>query len=231
MIDVKVEETRVGNRLVARDHDAAMHRKQNTLDVQNYRARKKLEEERSQLREELKKNKNVKVPIERLPIEVTKNLRGAGRKKKHTPGRVRKGINTYFEKCEKTDQIPSMAGLALSMKCTRSYLYILAKQPDLQEVFEYARDIIYDWCSSDVYKTAGQASAKIAYMKNIHGWSEKVEQETTTRDVSLDEARIKISSLMPQLLDYLKRASINQTLEIEKKDSIEAEYSEISPNE
>jgi hypothetical protein len=57
-----------------------------------------------------------------------------------------------------------------------------------------------------VFNTKRMASGKIAYMKNVHGWAEKLESQNYTeqRVVTVEEARAKIQMLAPKLLEVIK---------------------------
>ena len=168
-------------------------------------------------RESLGNNDVVKAPIARLGNEGLPSGKksNVGRKKKYTPTRMRNGINEYFQWCEDNDRVPSIKGLMIHLKMYRDQFYMYSKYPEFSDIMEQARLIIAEWCENDVYQSKGLVAGKIAYMKNVHDWSEKVEsnvQQTTTIS-SVDEARAKLELLAPKLLEALKNSGmINQLI-------------------
>ncbi len=158
-------------------------------------------------------NRVVTRPIPRLDSDVLVRKDGRGRKRKYTPLRMKNGINRYFEWCEEQDEVPSIKGMMIFLKMYKDAFYKYLKQPEFSDMLEHARLIISNWAEIDVYNTKGQAAGKIAYMKNIHGWSDKLETQSTneTRVVTVDEARAKIESLAPKLLELLgSQLTVNQ---------------------
>lgn len=171
-------------------------------------------------------NKTIKRPLPRIDADVLKKKQRGGVKKKYTPRRMRNKINEYFEHCEEHDLVPSIKGMTIYLKLYRNAFYQYMNYPEFTDLLEHARMIISDWCETDVYNTPGQAAGKIAYMKNIHGWSDKLEtkNETEVRQVtSVEEARKIISTLAPQLLEQLDESKV---LTNQIADAQEAEYEE-----
>ncbi len=159
----------------------------------------------------LRKNSVVTQSIARLDSEVLPGAKRsrAGRKMKYTPTKFKNLINKYFEWCEQEDRVPSITGLMINLNMYRDQFYRYVKYPDYSDIIEHTRMIISEWCANDVYRTKGQAAGKIAYMKNIHGWSEKTENHTTVQKiVTPDEARAKIEMLAPKLLEVLKNNTV-----------------------
>ena len=70
--------------------------------------------------------------------------------------------------------------------------------------------IIAEWAERDVYNTKGMAAGKIAYMKNVHAWAEKLESQNYTeqRVITVEEARAKIQMLAPKLLEVLRNSNV-----------------------
>lgn len=147
-------------------------------------------------------------------------LQRTGRKRSFTPTRMRNEINKYLTWCEENQRVPSIKGLMIHLKMHKSQFYTYCEYPEFTDLMEQARLIIGEWCENDVYHTPGAAGGKIAYMKNIHGWTEKIEQETT-RIISVDEAKARLEMLLPQLIEKIKQQSIEQKLI--KEDVIVAE--------
>jgi hypothetical protein len=143
-----------------------------------------------------KANVNVTRPITRLFK--------TGRPKKYTPTKVRNKINDYFCHCEKTDKIPSLKGMVLYLKMTQNTCYKYMRYPEFEGIFDQARLIIAEWVENDVYTSKGQTAGKLAYMQNLHNWSNKTEVETTQKELSAEEARINIEALAGPLLEMLK---------------------------
>ncbi len=159
----------------------------------------------------LKRNEAVTSPITRIDPKITSEIKKnmGGRKKKFTPTRMKNQINKYFEFCETEDRVPSIKGLMIYLKMYRDQFYQYLSYPEFKDIMEHARLIIREWCENDVYRTKGQAAAKIAYMKNVHDWTEKVESESTVRQiVSPEEARARIEMLAPKLLEILKQGNV-----------------------
>ena len=171
--------------------------------MENYKERK------TKLRDE---NTLVTRPIPRLDDNITKDIKRSlgGRPKKITPTRMKNGINKYFEWCEENDEIPSIKGMCIHLKLYKDMFYKYVHYPEFTDIMEHARMIISNWAEMDVYSTKGMAAGKIAYMKNIHGWSDKLETNNTTetRVISVDEAKAKIEMLAPKLLELLKNQNV-----------------------
>ena len=170
-------------------------------------------------------NKTVTSPIARLDKDITKVK--CGRKKMYTPLKMKNEINRYFEFCENADEMPSIKGLMIHLKMYKEQFYrYIHKYPEFAEILEHTRMIIANWAENDVYNTKGLAAGKIAYMKNIHGWADKLETNNTTeiRQISVDEAKAKIEMLAPKLLEALKNNELLKQLT--KRESIEAELVE-----
>lgn len=157
-------------------------------------------------------------PIARLDKKALK-LAEKGRPRKFTPTRMRNEINKYLQWCEDNDRVPSIKGLMIHLKMHKSQFYQYCEYPEFTDMMEQTRLIISEWCENEVWHSKGAASGMIAYMKNVHDWTEKVEQETT-RVITVDEAKARLEMLLPKLLEQLKQQSITQTIEIEP-DAIE----------
>jgi len=154
---------------------------------------------------ELRANEVIKQPIGRVAKR--------GRPKRFTPTKLRNRINDYFTHCEKEDNVPSIVGLTLYIKMSRDQFYQYLKYPDYAPIMEEARLIIGEWCANDVYKTRGQAAGKIAYMKNIHQWSEKIESSNTNVQIATEEELMaKIAAFAPELLELVKNAMITNQI-------------------
>ena len=162
---------------------------------------------------ELKKNGNriVARPIAKLSDDIVpRKGKKSGRPKKYTPRRLKNQVNKYFSFCEETDEMPSISGLVIHLKMYRNQFYLYLKDPEFSDILEQARLIIKSWVEHDVYTTTGKTDGKVAYMKNIHGWADKLETQSVVeqRIVSVDEAKAKIESLAPRLLELLKNSEL-----------------------
>lgn len=162
-------------------------------------------------------------PIPRIKDDILKTNR-PGRKKKYTPTKLKNAINKYFEWCEDEDELPSIKGLMIHLGMYRDVFYKYAKYPETMEIVEHARMIIANWAEEDVYNTTGMAAGKLAYMKNVHTWADKLEtkNENNNTTVQLDVATAtkKIEMLAPRLLELLENSEVVKQI---GKDSIEAE--------
>lgn len=167
------------------------------------------------LETDLKENAFVTRPIARLDSGILKKS-NAGRKKRFTPTKMKNSINNYFEHCELTDDIPSIKGLMIFLKMYRDQFYTYLEYPEFNQIMEHARLIISNWAENDVYRTKGIAAGKIAYMKNVHDWTEKVEQNQNIKQtvINVEQARAKIEMLAPQLLELLKNSGLVNQLAI-----------------
>jgi hypothetical protein len=62
-------------------------------------------------------------------------------------------------------------------------------------------------------------------MKNVQGWSDKIEQRTFSegkKELSVEDARKKIESIAPQLLEMLKNSQVVNQLTV-KEEVVDAE--------
>lgn len=171
---------------------------------------------------ELSSNRVVKKPLPRLDRDLVSKR---GRKKKFTPTTMRNKINKYFKWCEDEDEIPSIKGLTIFLKIYKDQFYKYLKYPEFTDMLEHARLIISNWAEEDVYNTKGMAAGKIAYMKNVHAWSEKIESKSEINQtvLTVDAAKAKIEMLAPQLLELLESAKVveqvGETAEVENAGS------------
>lgn len=172
---------------------------------------------------ELESNRTVVRPIPRLK----KGRLTVGNKYKYTPVRMRNGINKYFEWCENTDNVPSITGMMIHLGMMKQMFYKYLGYPDFTDMMEHARLIIKNWAEDDVYRSKGMAAGKIAYMKNLHGWSDKLEtkNESTVVQVTPEQARLRIEQLAPQLLEVLQSENMVKQITAEKE-AVDAEVVE-----
>ena len=164
-----------------------------------------------------RKQVNAKEYVQSTPVRQIASisrLQKTGRKRTFTPTRMRNEINKYLSWCEENDRVPSIKGLMIHLKMHKSQFYTYCEYPEFTDLMEQARLVISEWCENDLYHTSGAAAGKIAYMKNIHGWTEKIEQETT-RVITVDEAKAKLEMLLPKIMETIKRHSIEQKLSTE----------------
>lgn len=153
-----------------------------------------------------KKNSLVLRPIPRIDGDILPTKSKAGRKKKYTPTKIKNAINSYFKWCEEEDELPSIKGMMIHLKMYKDQFYQYLQYPEYTNIMEHARMIIANWVETDIYNTKGMAAGKIAYAKNLHGWSDKLEtsNQTTQTVISVDQARAKIEALAPKLLELMK---------------------------
>jgi len=164
----------------------------------------------------LENNAIVTRKIPRIDSDILK-VKRLGKQKKYTPTRMKNAINKYFEVCEKEDDVPSIKGLMIHLNMYKDVFYKYLEYPEFTNIMEHARMIMVNWCESDLYRSKGIAAGKIAYMKNVHDWTEKVEQNQNInqRITTVDEARAKIEMLAPKLLEILKNNNVVNQLVIE----------------
>lgn len=157
-------------------------------------------------------NSVVRRPIPRIDDGIVREGKQQlrGRKKKYTPTKMKNAINKYFEFCETEDEVPSLKGMMIHLKMYMDQFYTYKGYPEFTNIMEHARLIIGNWTESDVYATKGLCAGKIAYMKNVHDWSDKLVTNNTTevRNITVDEARAKIEMLAPKLLEVLRSSPV-----------------------
>lgn len=175
----------------------------------------------------LKKNRIIRKSLPRLSKKIG---RRGGPVKKFTPIRMRNAVNRYFSKCEKDDEMPTIKGLMIFLDMSQSMFYSYLSYPEFTDIMEHTRLIISHWAEMDVYHHEGRSEGKIAYMKNIHGWTDKMEtkNENTNVQLTVDQARMRIEQLAPKLLEVLRGAdAVNQIAKSDKV--VEAEVIEENP--
>ena len=137
---------------------------------------------------------------------------------------MKNAINKYFTWCEDEDEIPSIKGLMIHLGMYRDVFYKYLAYDGFSEIMEHAKMIIANWAEEDVYNTKGMAAGKIAYMKNVHTWSDKLEtknETNMTQTLTVGEAKSRIEMLAPKLLEMLKNSEVVK--QIGKDETIEAE--------
>ena len=182
-------------------------------------AKETFEEMTDEKQEKFKKNYLVKAPIARVVKKVDKSK--GGRPYTKTPRQMLLGINSYFEWCENNDRTPSMKGLMLHLKMNKTTFYRYSENEMFMELIEQARVVMQEWLENDIYRTPGQAAGKIAYMKNIHNWADKIDttsinENRNTTILSVEDAKAKIASLAhlinPELLEAVAGRYVNKQL-------------------
>ena len=166
-----------------------------------------------------------RVVIKPLPRIDKKSVLPLKKKKKYTPTVMMRRINKYFAWCEDNDEFPNIKAMMIHMKLYQEAFYYYVKDPAYRDMLEHARLIIVNWAEEDVYNTKGMAAGKLAYMKNIHSWADKIETKNEnyneTKVIDVATATKKIEMLAPRLLELLENSEIVK--QIGKSDSIEAE--------
>jgi hypothetical protein len=168
----------------------------------------------------LSKNKTVKRPLQRLHKNVVKPHQG--KQKKFSVNKMYKEINKYFTRCEKYDELPSIKGMMLFLGMTSVSFYNYIKYPEFEAMLEQTKLIIAEWAEASVWDEKGMAAGKVAYMKNLHNWTEKqeIKSETTTVTMTVEEARSRLESLSPKLLEILRsKETVNQIANSEVVDA------------
>lgn len=165
-------------------------------------------------------------PIGRLDKDIASG-KGKKRVTKYTPVRMVNAINKYFEWCERNDEVPTIKGMMLHLKLYPTTFYKLIEDVRFQDILETARMHIANWAEIDVYNTPGQAAGKIAFMKNIHGWTDKLKTENSTevkQIMTTEQATAKISELAPLLLSVLNNQRVVEQLghKVEEAEIVEA---------
>lgn len=160
-------------------------------------------------REALSKNALIRRPLPRL-----EGMAGKKKSRKRlTPRKMINAINRYFKRCEDRDEMPTIKGLMIFQKMYQSQFYEYIRYPEFTDIMEQTRLIISHWAEDSVFRCEGRTEGKIAYMKNIHGWSDKLETKSEVLQVSLtpEQAKARIEALAPKLLEVLKSSTtVNQ---------------------
>ena len=168
--------------------------------------------------EELRANRVINRPIPKLDNDIVPRKNNSGRKRKYTPMRMKNNVNRYFKWCEDTDTLPSISGMMIHMKLYKEAFYTYIKSPKYTDILEQARIVIKNWVENDIYTSGGRTDGKIAYMKNVHAWADKLETNAVIehKQISVAEARSKIEMLAPMLLEVLKSpTAVNQIAAVE----------------
>jgi hypothetical protein len=170
-----------------------------------------------QKKEMQKDNRVVRAPIGRLGSCAKRG------KKSFSPTTMKNAINKYYHFCEKADEVPSIKGMMIHIGMTQDSFYKYLAYPDFTDIMEQARLIIKDWTERDVYSTPGQAAGKIAYMKNLHGWSDKLDttaQTTVKHITSVGEATKKLEQLAPRLLELLGNTQVANQIAVPEEGEV-----------
>jgi hypothetical protein len=82
--------------------------------------------------------------------------------------------------------------------------------PEFTDLMEQTKLIISHWVEDTVFRCEGRTEGKIAYMKNVHGWSDKLETKSEVLQVSLtpEQAKARIEALAPKLLEVLTNSNM-----------------------
>ena len=114
-----------------------------------------------------------------------------------------------------------MKGLMLHLKMNKTTFDRYSENEMFMELIEQARVVMQEWLENDIYRTPGQAAGKIAYMKNIHNWADKIDttsinENRNTTILSVEDATAKIASLAhlinPELLEAVAGRYVNKQL-------------------
>lgn len=164
-------------------------------------------------KEALAKNVLIRKPLPRLSKSIGRRKTG-GKTKKFTPTRMRNAINRYFKRCEDRDEMPTIKGLMIFLDMDQSQFYVYLKYPEFTDMMEHTRMIISHWAEMDVFHTTGRTEGKIAYMKNVHSWTDKIETKNENLHVQLtpEQAVARIQALAPKLLEVLSNRNVVQQL-------------------
>lgn len=151
----------------------------------------------------LEKNTLIRRPLPRIDKRIGSKR---GKTKKFTPTRMRNAINRYFKRCEDRDEMPTIKGLMISLGMTQMSFYDYLKYPEFTEIMEHTRLIISHWAEDTVFRCEGRTEGKIAYMKNVHSWTDRMETKNENVNVQLtpEQARARIEALAPKLLEVLQ---------------------------
>ena len=187
-------------------------------------AAKKYEEQKRAL----SKNKHIREPLPRLGKKIG---RRGGPQKKFTPTRMKNAINRYFKQCEDRDTMPTIKGLMIYLGMDQSRFYQYLKYPEFTDMLEHTRMIISHWAEEVVFHCEGRTEGKIAYMKNIHSWTDKMETKNENVQIQMtpEQAKARIEALAPKLLEVLKSQGTVEQIGKSDRDAVDAEVVEENP--
>lgn len=133
-------------------------------------------------------------------------------RKTYSPNQLLRAVNNYFSICEEEGRVPTMTGLSLHLGVNRVTMYEWGRDEEYAEILEAARDCMKTWCAEEVWDAQGVAAGKIAFMKNVFGWSEKIEQETRSVNLQMtvEEARKKLEQYAPKLLEIIEAEVVRE---------------------
>ena len=161
-------------------------------------------------KEALSKNTLIRKPLPRIGKAIGSKK---GAKRKFTVVRMRNAVNRFFKRCEDRDEMPTIKGLMIYLSMDRSQFEVYRGYPEFTDIMEHTKLIISHWVEGVVFACEGRTEGKIAYMKNVHGWSDKLETKNENLQVTLtpEQAKARITALAPRLLEVLEsRVTVDQ---------------------
>ena len=90
---------------------------------------------------------------------------------------LKKGINKYFEDCDKDNKPYTMSGLAYSLGIDRVTLINYEKRDSFFTLIKGAKDRVQAQLEENALMGKANATFTIFNLKNNYGWSDKTEQE------------------------------------------------------
>ena len=101
---------------------------------------------------------------------------------------LEKGINKYFEDCDKNNKPYTMSGLAYSLGIDRVTLIRYGDRDSFATLIKNAKAKVQAQLEENALTGKGNATFTIFNLKNNYGWQDKVEIETNKQELSkLDE--------------------------------------------
>jgi hypothetical protein len=169
----------------------------------------------------LEKNTLIRKPLPRIAKKFGASKQG--KTKKFTVTRMRNAINRFFKQCEDRDEMPTIKGLMIYLEMARMQFSVYMGYPEFTDLMEQTKMIISHWVEDTVFRCEGRTEGKIAYMKNVHGWSDKIETKNENLQVTLtpQQARARIEALAPRLLEVLQsQATVDQIGQSDREPTI-----------
>ena len=95
---------------------------------------------------------------------------------------LKKGIEKYFNDCDKKDKPYTMSGLALSLGIDRVTLIRYGNKELFATLIKNAKDRVQAQLEENALCGKGNPTFTIFNLKNNYGWVDKQEQEITSKN-------------------------------------------------
>ncbi len=90
---------------------------------------------------------------------------------------LQKGINKYFEECDKNEKPYTMSGLAYSLDIDRTTLINYGERDSYSTLIKKAKQRVEQQLEENALMGKGNSTFTIFNLKNNYGWKDKTEVE------------------------------------------------------